>query len=141
MGRILAGACLGSLAALVVGGCGRAVKGEPFRPEVADQNRAVLYVFREAKNFGQPPVRVVVDQEPQGELAPGQYLALSLEPGSHFVRVEAQSEDTREVRLTAGDSVYIRIVTPQFRARRPTLDQPETEAARLLIADTVRAGP
>lgn len=130
-----------SVCAMSLGGCAPRPRGEVFRPEAASPEQAVLYVFREARSFGQAPVRIVVNQEPSGELRPGEYLAFVMAPGEHLVRVELNSEDTRQVRLLPGDSAYLRVVTTRLHPRRPTLDQPETALARRLIAPAARADP
>jgi hypothetical protein len=130
---------LGVLLMMILGGCGSAPRGEAFRPEVADPEQGVLYVFREAVHLTHPAVRLVLDQDPVGELRPGEYVALVVKPGEHFLRVESGSEDTRKVRLIPGESAFVRVVTQRFEGERPTLDQPESERARQMIARTVRA--
>lgn len=119
--------------------CAARPSGEPFRPEVVDPGRAVIYIFREPRNLRSPPMRVVVDQRPVGRLRAGAYIPVVVEPGSHLVRVEGLAEASREVAVEPGGSAYLRIGTPRVRRRLPVIDEPDPDTGRRLIAETIRA--
>jgi hypothetical protein len=129
------------LAALVgawLGGCAARPRGDAFTPEIADGAKAVVYVFREGRVLGGRPVIVYINQEPAGELAPGQYLAKVVEPGEYFVRAEDGGSAVRQARVKAGDAVYFRVRAGRF-GRVVEVDLPGTEEGRRLIARTGRA--
>src|SRR5437016_7335594 len=70
-------AVMAALAAgLMSGGCAGAGASGRFQPEIVEPTQAVLYIYREPRVLGQRPVRVFVNQQPVGELRPGQYTAV-----------------------------------------------------------------
>ena len=110
-----------------------------FEPEIISPDRAVVYVFRDDRSTRARPVQVFINQAPAGELRPGEYLALSVEPGETLVRVEADSSAARPVVLRAGEAAYMMVLMSGLGPARPTLEAPDSESARPLIARTVRA--
>jgi hypothetical protein len=110
-----------------------------FTPEIVRPDLAVVYVFRHDRPARSRPVQVFINQAPAGELRPGEYMALPVEPGESLVRVEADSSAARPVVLRAGEAAYMMILMPGLGPAKPTLEVPDSESARPLIARTVRA--
>jgi hypothetical protein len=117
-------------------GCASAPRGEAFQPEVVEPSRAVMYIYRLPKQgLAVRRAQIYVDQEPVGELFPGQYMARVVSPGTYLVRVEAESSTAREVRMVPGDIAYLRV----NGASKLTIDLPESATARQQINRTTRA--
>lgn len=124
-------------AAAVPAGCASAPPGAAFQPEVVDPAKGVMYIYRLPKRgLSVRRAQVYVDQEPVGELLPGQYLARVAPPGTYLVRVEAESSTAREVKLVPGDIAYIQVIG----ASKLVIEMPESAVARQQINRTTRAG-
>ena len=111
LNRIIWSALAAAIAGVALAGVGCAGAGrsaDGFQPEVVEPTRAVLYIYREPR-FGGKPVRVFVNQDPVGELRPGQYMVWIVTPGSFLVRAEGQASAARQVVLREGDAAYLRI--------------------------------
>ena len=128
---------IGALLVLWLSGCAGTPKGDPFQPEIADDTKGVVYIFREPRAMGGRPVTVYVNQEPVGELSPGQYLARVVPPGECFVRAESSGSAVRQAELKPGDAVFFRVRAGRW-GRQVSIDLPDVSEARSLIAGTVR---
>lgn len=122
---------------LTLGGCAVAPRGEAFQPEIADDSKAVVYIFREPRTLGGREVSIYLNQTHRGELGPGQYLAEVVPPGEYFVRAENGGSAVRQATVRAGDAVYFRIHAGRF-GRSITIDLPPSTEARRIIARTTR---
>jgi hypothetical protein len=126
------------LVGLVLAGCAAGPRPDGFQPEIADESKSVVYIFREARALGGRPVGIYLNQRFVGELNPGRYLVQVVEPGEYLVRAEDGGSAVRQVQINAGDTAYFRVQAGRF-GRNITVDLPETVQARRLIARTVRA--
>lgn len=97
-------------------GCAGDGPGEPFRPAMIGPDQGVLYIYREAEGVlgGSGPVRVTMDDASIAELRAGRYIAIEAPPGEHFVRIEHEGEAVARCRISAGDSVYLRVTVGSF---------------------------
>lgn len=113
-----------------LGGCVSSASGPLFRPEIVDESRSVLYVFRDGG--GPARIEVTVDQAPAGAVERGGYIAVVTSAGRHLVAAGAGGAQVREVVVGRGESVYLRISDGPFRSTR--LDVLETAQGRAQIA-------
>lgn len=123
------------LAILAAGGCAGSAGGDAFQPEVVEPSRAVIYIYRAPRGLWGRAVRLYINQEPVGDLFPGQYRAKVLGPGVYLVRVEADSSMVREVRLVPGDVAYLQV----NGGGKPTLEVPDSDQAQRQLARSTRA--
>lgn len=123
---------------LVLEGCVGSRDGEPFRPSTLRPDQAVIYVFRQANGrVRKRSVQVVVNQQPVGDLYPGEYIEDVVPPGEYLVRVESDSSMVRGITLRPGDCVYFEVTTEAVNSK-PVIETPEADLARRLIAGTTR---
>jgi hypothetical protein len=120
------------------GGCSSA-EGPPFRPEVVEPARAVIYIYRPPRSMAGSEVEVSIDQVFVGRLGAGQYLAQPVEPGLRMVRVVGSSDAVREISLVAGDSAFLEVHSSYWN-ERPEIDVVDGPEARDRIAQTGKAG-
>lgn len=97
-------------------GCVGDGPGEPFRPAMIGPDLGVVYIYRDREGAlgGSGPVRVTMDDSRIAELRAGRYIAIEATPGEHFVRVEHEGEAVARCRISAGDSVYLRVTVGSF---------------------------
>lgn len=113
-------------------------KGTPFRAEVVEPSKAVIYVYRPPRSWAGEPVSVSIDQKFAGRLDAGQYLARQVDPGQRVVLVVGASDAVRQVSLIAGDSAFLEVRSSYWDGR-PEVELVDESAARQRIAQTGRA--
>jgi hypothetical protein len=126
--------------ALLTGCGGGRASGPAFRPEELSGDRAVIYVFRDARGLRTRNMTLFVDQQEVGRLPDGGYRAVVVGPGEHFVRVVSSVADSaRGVAVGPGESAYVRVTNARYKKGRPQLEVTTADEGRRLISGYARA--
>ncbi len=108
---------------------------EPYRPVQLARDEAVIYIYRPRSLLSPGPVGVVVDQVEVGSLGRNTFLAVIVDPGEHFVRVQRRSGATRLVRIGPDQSLFYE-AGASLLGGRVSLSNPGEAIARERIART-----
>ena len=106
--------CLCAVAILFVSGCAATVElasaeeDEAAKIFIPPQGDANIYVTRKSEFKGSAVLfQVVVDGRIEGEIAPGTYHVVSVEPGPHSVSVTTlQNQSIQQIDVVAGENYF-----------------------------------
>jgi hypothetical protein len=119
-------------------GCGTTPKGAPFRPAMLAPDEAAIYIFRMPEPWMRSgPVSVYINQQYQGDIRPGEHIAVAAKAGEYLIRVEAGSSMVSEARVAPGVVEYRQV--KMKRRARVVIEAVEPEVGRRLIAGTKRS--
>lgn len=129
----------GVLLAALAGCQTSAAKTPYFRPEPIAGTMGVVYVYR-VEGAGGSAVEVVVDTQTRGLLKRGEYLAIPVAAGEHFVRVQNDTSAVRRVELNPGESRFLEAVVAKW-SRRVSLEVPALDVGRDRIVRAKQVTP
>ncbi len=113
--------------------------GAYFRPEPVASGMGMVYVYR-VDGAGGSELEVVVDGTSRAFIRRGEYVALPVEPGERFIRVQAESSAVRSVSVAPGESRFLEAVVARWSGRL-SLDVPGIEAGRERIVRAKQVEP
>ncbi len=113
--------------------------GSYFRPEPVAAGMGMVYVYR-VDGSGGEALEVVVDGASRGFVRRGEYVAMPVEPGERFIRVQAESSAVRSVSVAPGESRFLEAVVERWGGR-VALDVPGIEAGRERIVRAKQVAP
>lgn len=127
--RICVVCALGVSIAAALSGCQSASTGTAyFRPEPIAGSMGVVYIYRVEGASGSA-VQVVVDNQTRGSIRRGEYLAVPVKAGEHFVRVQNEGSVVRRIELGEGQSRFLEAVVAKWH-RQISLDVPSLDVGR-----------
>jgi hypothetical protein len=114
--------------------------GAYFRPEAVGGSMGVLYVYQVPRGIGSGShIEIVVNDTLRASILRGQYVAIPVESGEHFVRARARGSAVRRVVVQPGEGRFLEVVVTGFD-ERVTIETPTEANARERITQTRRIG-
>lgn len=124
-----------------ISGCSSGPQGGAhFRPEAVGGSMGVLYVYQVPRGIGSGShIEIVVNDTLKASILRGQYVAIPVESGEHFVRARGRGSAVRRVVVQPGEGRFLEVVVTGFDERL-TIETPTEAAARERITLTRQIG-